>query len=313
MMAAVQPFITGSISKTINMPADATISDVQEAYWLSWKLMVKAMALYRDGSKLSQPLNSSVSDENELAALQALSEEAEKVLESPLTQSGTQVISTLQRRKLPPKRRGFVQEARVGGHKVYLKTGEYPDGELGEIFIDMYKEGASYRALLNCFAIAVSKGLQYGIPLDEFVDTFTYTRFEPAGAVAGHENIKHATSIIDYVFRELGYEYLNRVDLVQIKPQEGMMGGNGTAMKEREDEREKQMLLGESHAPVKKPDTGTPALSSDDDDEDDVGKSKNARAQGFTGDACGSCGSMKMKRNGTCNVCMECGETTGCS
>jgi len=314
MMAAVQPFITGSISKTINMPADATIADVQEAYWMSWKMMIKANALYRDGSKLSQPLNSSITDEAELAALQALAEEAEKVLESPLTQTGVNVVSTLQRRKLTPKRRGFVQEARVGGHKVYLKTGEYPDGALGEIFIDMYKEGASYRALLNCFAIAVSKGLQYGIPLDEFVDTFTYTRFEPAGAVSGHENIKHATSIIDYVFRELGYEYLNRTDLVQIKPQEGMMGGSSNVSKEREDEREKQMLLGEgTPAPLRKPDTGTPALSSDDEDEDDVGKSKNARAQGFTGDACGSCGSMKMKRNGTCNVCMECGETTGCS
>ncbi len=315
MMAAVQPFISGSISKTINMPADATISDVQEAYLLSHKLMLKAMALYRDGSKLSQPLNSSVHDENELQALQALAEEAEKVLESPLTMQSS-VVSTLQRRKLPGRRRGFVQEARVGGHKVYFKTGEYPDGSLGEVFIDMYKEGAGYRALLNCFAIAVSKGLQYGVPLEEFVDTFTFTRFEPAGTVAGHENIKHATSIIDYVFRALGSEYLHRTDLVQIKPLENSLGGNGHSHTEVEPA-EKQLRLGESA-----PDAETlarenrvvenakPAL---EEMEGVSEERKEARAQGFTGDSCSACGSMKMKRNGTCVVCVECGETSGCS
>ncbi len=315
MMAAVQPFISGSISKTINMSAEASIADVQEAYLLSHKLMLKAMALYRDGSKLSQPLNAAVQDEAELQALQALAEEAQAVLESPLAAQAT-VVSTLQRRKLPPKRRGFVQEARVGGHKVYLKTGEYGDGQLGEIFIDMYKEGAGYRALLNCFAIAVSKGLQYGVPLEEFVDTFTYTRFEPSGAVTGHENIKHATSIIDYVFRELGYEYLHRTDLVQIKPVEHNLGGNGTAHAEPE---EKQQRLGGPQPKALPPELqeeakasapgARPALLEDEESDE----RKEARAQGFTGDSCSSCGSMKMKRNGTCLVCMECGETSGCS
>jgi ribonucleoside-diphosphate reductase alpha chain len=315
MMAAVQPFISGSISKTINMSAEAGIGDVQEAYSLSHKLMLKAMALYRDGSKLSQPLNAGVQDEAELQALQALAEESQALLEAPLSAQAT-VVSTLQRRKLPPKRRGFVQEARVGGHKVYLKTGEYGDGQLGEIFIDMYKEGAGYRALLNCFAIAVSKGLQYGVPLEEFVDTFTYTRFEPSGAVTGHENIKHATSIIDYVFRELGYEYLHRTDLVQIKPIEHNLGGNGTAHQEPED---KQLRLGEPQPKALPPEQqeeakasspgARPALLEDEDSDE----RKEARAQGFTGDSCSSCGSMKMKRNGTCLVCVECGETSGCS
>ncbi len=336
MMAAVQPFISGSISKTINMPSDATLADVQEAYWLSWKQMLKAMALYRDGSKLSQPLNALAQDEDELAALQQLAEEAEKIAEAPLSAVATSALapsavlpavsSTLQRRKLPGRRRGFVQEARVGGHKVYFKTGEYPDGSLGEIFIDMYKEGAGYRALLNCFAIAVSKGLQYGVPLEEFVDTFTYTRFDPAGPVAGHENIKSATSIIDYVFRALGYEYLGRTDLVNIKPPENHLGGNGT-----------HAIAGpEGQTKLPSPDIPTtagakakqerlegpaPALSrpsssvqpAEPEEEEGDGRVKEARQQGFTGDTCSNCGSVKMKRNGTCVVCTDCGETTGCS
>jgi ribonucleoside-diphosphate reductase alpha chain len=309
MMAAVQPFISGSISKTINMNQDCTILDVQDAYMLSYKLMLKAIAIYRDGSKLSQPLNTSAYDEAELAALQELAEEAEKLQEAPFLQAP--VVSTLQRRKLPPKRRGFVQEARVGGHKVYLKTGEYEDGKLGEIFIDMYKEGAGYRALLNCFAIAVSKGLQYGVPLEEFVDTFIYTRFDPSGPVTGHENIKYATSILDYVFRHLGYEYLHRADLVHVKPPESSLGGNGMAHKEEE----KQLKLSEEVADEGKkkeykmqasqePKSSKPLLSDE---------KIEAIQQGYTGDVCGSCGSMKMKRNGTCLVCTECGETTGCS
>ncbi|VVB57354.1 Uncharacterised protein [uncultured archaeon] len=207
----------------------------------------------------------------------------------------------------------------MGGHKVYFKTGEYPDGSLGEIFIDMYKEGAGYRALLNCFAIAVSKGLQYGVPLNEFVDTFTFTRFEPSGTVAGHENIKHATSIIDYVFRALGAEYLHRTDLVQIKPAENSLGGNGHAAVEPE---EKQLRLGEAAPDAEKlarekmGEVGEKAMTGMGSRPDDEGLSderKEARAQGFTGDSCPACGSMKMKRNGTCEVCVECGETSGCS
>ncbi len=293
MMAAAQPFITGSISKTINMPSDATIEDVKEAYMISWKSMLKSNALYRDGSKLSQPLNATSEDEeDELAALQGLADDVDETF-GP-AQMQLKVLAKLQRRKLPSRRRGFVQEARVGGHKVYLKTGEYPDGTLGEIFIDMYKEGAGYRALLNCFAIAVSKGLQYGVPLDEFVDTFTFTRFEPAGPVSGHDAIKNATSIIDYVFRAVGYEYLGRTDFVHIKPPEI----NGSTKHEEE----VQAKLVEA-----------PKLPAPPSGKYDTDKVSKARAMGYTGDPCPGCSSMKMKRNGSCMVCEDCGETTGCS
>ena len=303
MMAAAQPFITGSISKTINMPGDATIEDIKEAYLLSWRHMLKSNALYRDGSKLSQPLNATADvDEDELAQLLGFGEDIDDSFGPAALQS--KILGRINRRKLPTKRRGFVQEARVGGHKVYLKTGEYPDGQLGEIFVDMYKEGAGYRALLNCFAIAVSKGLQYGVPLEEFVDTFTFTRFEPAGVVTGHEAVKNSTSIVDYVFRVLGYEYLNRQDLVHIKGTNGNGDTHGLASPQPHVEELKSQVKLISSEPK----------SMAEKDEDDFGeKARSARAQGFTGAQCEGCGSMKVKQNGTCQVCVDCGETTGCS
>ena len=236
MMAAVQPFLSGGISKTINMPNEATIPDIEDAYRASWKLGLKAMALYRDGSKMSQPLSSksdSKADEteSELAAeaqaeITRLKAELAEMQELVASQTARSLSApTIRahphrptRRALPGKRRGFTQEARVAGHKVYLRTGEYEDGTLGEVFIDLHKEGATMRSLMNCFAIAVSKGLQYGVPLTEFVDTFTFTRFEPQGMVDGHPNIRMSTSLVDYVFRVLGLEYLGRTDLVQIPP-----------------------------------------------------------------------------------------------
>ena len=304
MMAAAQPFITGSISKTINMPADATMEDIKEAYMLSWRHMLKSNALYRDGSKLSQPLNATADvDEDELASLLGLGEDIDESFGPAQMQS--KMVGRINRRKLPTKRRGFVQEARVGGHKVYLKTGEYPDGTLGEIFVDMYKEGAGYRAILNCFAIAVSKGLQYGVPLEEFVDTFTFTRFEPAGVVTGHEAIKNATSVIDYVFRVIGYEYLNRQDFVHVKIANGD-SALAPALLPHVEEQKGQVRLVE---PEKKPEAA--------DEEREAGEfhsqSRTARAQGFTGEQCLACGSMKVKQNGSCQVCVDCGETTGCS
>ena len=220
MMAAAQSFISGAISKTINMPSDASIQDCKEAYELSWSLGVKANALYRDGSKLSQPLSSAlIDDENhghELDKGTAVSKAAmvaEKIIEKVIIKESAQ-----QRNKLPERRKGYTQKAIVGGHKVYLRTGEYTDGNLGEIFIDMHKEGAAFRAMMNNFAIAVSVGLQYGVPLDEFVEAFTFTRFEPAGMVQGNDSIKSATSIIDYIFRELAISYLDRTDLAHVKP-----------------------------------------------------------------------------------------------
>ena len=220
MMAVAQSFISGAISKTINMPSDASIKDCKEAYELSWSLGVKANALYRDGSKLSQPLSSAlIEDENhshELDKGTAVSKAAmvaEKIIEKVIIKESVQ-----QRNKLPERRKGYTQKAIVGGHKVYLRTGEYTDGNLGEIFIDMHKEGAAFRAMMNNFAIAVSVGLQYGVPLDEFVEAFTFTRFEPAGMVQGNDSIKSATSIIDYIFRELAISYLDRTDLAHVKP-----------------------------------------------------------------------------------------------
>ncbi|SEW14503.1 ribonucleoside-diphosphate reductase class II [Cognatiyoonia koreensis] len=224
MMAAAQSFISGAISKTINMPNDATIEDCQKAYELSWSLGVKANALYRDGSKLSQPLAAALveDDDEALEVLESGSMQekaavlAEKIVEKVIIK---EVIKEQQRTRMPERRKGYTQKAVVGGHKVYLRTGEYEDGQLGEIFIDMHKEGAGFRAMMNNFAIAVSVGLQYGVPLEEFVDAFTFTKFEPAGMVQGNDSIKNATSILDYIFRELAVSYLDRTDLAHVKPE----------------------------------------------------------------------------------------------
>ena len=222
MMAAAQSFISGAISKTINMPNDATIEATLAAYELSWSLGIKANALYRDGSKLSQPLASALVDDDEVAEdimAAGTSHEktivmAEKIVEKIIIK---EIIRT-NREKLPERRKGYTQKAIVGGHKVYLRTGEYGDGRLGEIFIDMHKEGAGFRAMMNNFAIAISVGLQYGVPLEEYVEAFTFTRFEPAGMVQGNDSVKNATSILDYIFRELAISYLDRTDLAHVKP-----------------------------------------------------------------------------------------------
>ena len=229
MMATSQPFISGAISKTINMPHDATVADCKSAYLLSWKLGLKANALYRDGSKLSQPLQSQLiaedSDEDAEGEIAAFVEKpaaartaalAERIVEKVVER----ITVIREREKLPDRRKGYTQKAVVGGHKVYLRTGEYDDGRLGEIFIDMHKEGAALRSIINNFAIAVSLGLQYGVPLEEYVDAFTFTRFEPSGPVQGNDSIKYATSILDYVFRELAVSYLERFDLAHVEPSE---------------------------------------------------------------------------------------------
>jgi len=252
-MAAAQPFLSGAISKTINLPSEASIKSINDAYWLSWSLCLKANALYRDGSKLSQPLNAS-SDDSAAAILEASIDQDVEVLtlrieertpetsasapipttqqlvpelsvptpDDPILEAATKLVYRYisKRRVLPARRRGYTQKARVGGHKVYLRTGEFEDGALGEIFVDMHREGAAFRSLMNCFAIAISLGLQYGVPLEEFVEAFVFTRFEPNGSVQGHDNIKMSTSVIDYIFRELALSYLGRTDLVQVKPED---------------------------------------------------------------------------------------------
>jgi ribonucleoside-diphosphate reductase alpha chain len=348
MMAAAQPFISGAISKTINMPNEATIEDCKDAYLLSWRLALKANALYRDGSKLSQPLNSQlISDDDEEAeeAIEALiaanapartSAVAEKIVERIVER----IERTRERERLPDRRKGYTQKAVVGGHKVYLRTGEYADGRLGEIFIDMHKEGAAFRSLMNNFAIAISVGLQYGVPLEEYVDAFTFTRFEPAGLVQGNDAIKNATSILDYVFRELAISYLGRTDLALIDPSEI---GPDVLGKGKAQGRAPQTLLASAAKLVSQgfvranadtfllvhggSQTGaqtTTALKADFTIEETldvpwtppspmIERRTEARIKGYTGEACNDCGNFTLVRNGTCLKCDTCGSTTGCS
>ncbi|MDH5422646.1 MAG: adenosylcobalamin-dependent ribonucleoside-diphosphate reductase, partial [Acidimicrobiia bacterium] len=356
MMAAAQPFISGAISKTINMPNEISVEEVEDAYWMSYQLGVKAMALYRDGSKASQPLSSSsddsadddVSDE----IIDAIEKEAEIAWgKIPAGMSPTAAYAAGMRPPrflLPSRRAGFNQEARIGGHKVFMRTGEYDDGTLGEIFIDLAKEGATLKGILSCFAIAVSKGLQYGVPLEEFVNTFTFQTFEPRGMVEGHPNIKMSNSIVDYVFRALGVEYLHRDDLAQIppdrelgdlpEPPSGMavdagvqldltdaaaerdvdavqsaaafadsdvtmsapqpvpVGSGGSGSNGASNGGAHAMAMAEAHAPATKANVADAALAEN------------------MGDApvCSNCGHMTV-RNGSCYVCLTCGDTTGCS
>ena len=243
MMAASQPFISGAISKTINMPNEATVEDCKESYMLSWRLALKANALYRDGSKLSQPLNAQLlADDEEEAEEVAEQLMADKPMAARAAVAAERIVERIierarEREKLPNRRKSYTQKATVGGHKVYLHTGEYEDGRLGEIFIDMHKEGAAFRSLMNNFAIAISLGLQYGVPLDEYVEAFTFTRFEPAGLVQGNDTIKNATSILDYIFRELAVSYLGRNDLAHVDLSEIANTGLGSSDEELEEDR----------------------------------------------------------------------------
>jgi len=314
MMAAAQPFLSGAISKTINMPQDATVEEVKDAYRASWQSMLKAVALYRDGSKLSQPLNS-VSDEEEAAAA-----DVEKVAERMTERVVTKYLR--ERHRLPNRRSGYTQKAVVGGHKVYLRTGEYEDGTLGEVFLDMHKEGAAFRSLMNCFAIAISLGLQHGVPLEEFVDAFVFTRFEPNGMVKGNDAIKMSTSVIDYVFRELAITYLGRTDLSHVAEEDlrgdslGTKAGQGPVAP-RGLPRPQPTEGGGERAPVA-PVTARAAMpvsggSGGLAQSKVLSASEMARLKGYEGDPCSDCGQFTMVRNGTCLKCITCGTTTGCS
>ncbi|MDO6963122.1 vitamin B12-dependent ribonucleotide reductase [Rhizobium alvei] len=277
MMAAAQPFISGAISKTINMPNDATVEDCKSAYMLSWKLGLKANALYRDGSKLSQPLNASLIED------EADEDTVEELLAQPQAAQAVQITEKIverviervsrEREKLPNRRQGYTQKAVIGGHKVYLRTGEFGDGRLGEIFIDMHKEGAAFRAMMNNFAIAISLGLQYGVPLEEYVEAFTFTKFEPAGIVIGNDAIKNATSILDYVFRELAVSYLSRNDLAHVDTSDfastalgkGIQEGKTNPFSTGWTRGHKPMLVSSAHGPAgesKGAATGAPARAS---------------------------------------------------
>ena len=359
MMAAAQPFISGAISKTVNMPRHATIDDCADVYMSAWKQGLKAIALYRDGSKLSQPLAASLIDEDHLDAIDEMENTAtaskihrhaeniapkiiERIVEKPF-----------ERDRLPDRRTGYIQKASIGGHKVYLHTGEFEDGRLGEIFIDMHKEGAAFRSLMNNFAIAISIGLQYGVPLEEFVEAFVFTRFEPSGPVKGNDKIKFANSILDYIFRELGISYLGWDDLAHNTGTGEAPDNLGHGESERnpsptEDWRKPKLLPGQSkgylrggpqddnivpfarnseaqpselETPIK--DVGvtskhtsfeTPVtLSAAGKTSSDNSSASKARFKGYTGDACPDCGHFTLIRNGTCQKCDTCGTTTGCS
>jgi ribonucleoside-diphosphate reductase alpha chain len=347
MMAAAQPFISGAISKTINMPNEATVEECKQSYMLSWRLALKANALYRDGSKLSQPLNAALiaDEEDEDDAVEAFLAQptaartavvAEKIVEKIVER----VAISREREKLPGRRKGYTQKAVVGGHKVYLRTGEYDDGRLGEIFVDMHKEGATLRSLLNNFAIAISLGLQYGVPLEEYVDAFTFTRFEPAGNVQGNDTIKMATSILDYVFRELAISYLGRYDLGHVDPNDTGYGALGKGVEEGKAPASrivsKGLLRGKNLTiaggtdsivaqdanvtSLRGPSTqGATALKTAEQPEEDTAKVQLreqmaiAKAKGYEGSACPECHNFTMVRNGTCLKCETCGSTTGCS
>jgi ribonucleoside-diphosphate reductase alpha chain len=341
MMASTQPFISGAISKTINLPNEATVDDIKECYLKSWELGIKANALYRDGCKLSQPLANKKDEEedkvtaadtkiaeankkqniefSELTPEQVLDAAVRLINDSSDTKFMRQLSRIVQKKQLPHKRNGFTQKAKIDGQTVFVRTGEYNDATLGEIFVDMHKEGAAFRSLMNCFAIAVSIGLQYGVPLEEYVSKFTFTRFEPSGRV-DHPNIKNATSIIDYIFRLLAFEYLGRTDLVHITPAE-------LASKEQDPSDLTTEIAGDNlqmdtpkasavEMPVSSVSQAKPDTSSN------VAKMTSkvilapVKVGNIYGDgsapSCRECGNMTVRR-GTCYYCETCGSTSGCS
>jgi len=350
MMASAQPFISGAISKTINMPHSATVEDCKKVYLLSWHLGLKANALYRDGSKLSQPLASSLLDADDLAELaerppaERVEAVAERIVERVVEQSN-------ERLRPPNRRKGYIQKATVGGHKVYLHTGEFEDGRLAEIFIDMHKEGAAFRSLMNNFAIAISIGLQYGVPLEEFAESFTFTRFEPSGIVEGNDSIKMATSILDYIFRELAVSYLGRYDLAHVEPSDLMPDttGKGSEQGARDPEPDPdpdpmpvvRRLASKGYVRSRfrvyrgaKSGGGSTVQAIDGTQtakgveaaeavhveqtvmeaaDTRLEQVREARMKGYEGHQCEECGNFTLVRNGTCLKCMTCGATSGCS
>ncbi|MEO5912177.1 MAG: vitamin B12-dependent ribonucleotide reductase [Pelobium sp.] len=320
MMSAAQPFLSGAISKTINLPNEAKVEEIKESYELSWSLGLKANALYRDGCKLSQPLSTkSDTKEDKLDSVEEVLGEAanlklsdltpEQVLEaanailqrSEDTSFMRELSRVVQKKVMPAKRRGYTQKASIDGQTVFVRTGEYGDGTLGEIFVDMHKEGATFRSLMNCFAIAVSVGLQYGVPLEEYVEKFTFTRFEPAGMVVGHANIKSATSIIDYIFRMLGYDYLDRSDLVHVITEQKVVTENPQM-----EDSDINPDVTNVYQPVTQKETAAAKVMAKGQSFDlSMGAQSDAPA-------CSNCGHTTI-RSGTCYKCLNCGTSMGCS
>ncbi|MBT6819056.1 MAG: vitamin B12-dependent ribonucleotide reductase, partial [Candidatus Magasanikbacteria bacterium] len=357
MMASVQPFLSGAISKTINMPNEATLEDVKYTYEQSWKLALKAVAIYRDGCKLSQPLSTSSKnkgDEDEEAEEEVeLKEEVvvkkEEVIqvsrmvetndEDDAIRQASEILSQHvgiqtpmesyskdgevaerrvylhgEKRKVPAKRGGITVSAKIGTQQIWLRTGEYPDGRLAEIFIDMYKEGAGFRSTLNMFAISVSMGLQYGVPLEKYVENFLFTRFEPSG-FTDHPNIKSCTSVIDFVFKVLGMEYLGRTDYVQVLPKgiQKKKFENLAKLAETTAPQE-TMDLPEKKEEVEVSEVQDQATLPTMEKEEAIQDASSAALSEMMGDApaCPTCGHVTV-RNGTCYKCLNCGDSLGCS
>jgi len=318
MMGAAQPFLSGAISKTINLPAQATVAEIGEIYKASWQHMIKAVALYRDGSKMSQAMATNLDLLEGIDTL--LDDEAPKVEK---VQVLAQNLVRTYRKKLPNRRGGYTQAATIGGTKLYLRTGEYEDGTLGEIFLDIHREGAGFRAVLNCFAIAVSMGLQHGVPLEEFCEAFLFTRFEPNGMVQGSDTVKFSTSLIDFVFRELAISYLGRYDLAHVEPEQ--LTNAATGLRPNSQAPGVNLPSLPTGTPLPFPDspaTGVPVASAPAPVPVLVGVSgaratvsaaQAAREKGYTGDPCPECGHLTLVRNGACMKCQTCGATTGCS
>ncbi|MCX6116617.1 MAG: vitamin B12-dependent ribonucleotide reductase [Proteobacteria bacterium] len=319
MMAAAQPFISGAISKTINLPYEANLDDISQAYTKSWQYMLKANALYRDGSKLSQPLNATAAEWVE--AVESAETPVEKVREIT-TKIIKEYVRT--RRKLPGRRAGYTQKVKIDGHTIYLRTGEYEDGTPGEIFLDINKEGTLLRSMMNCFAVAVSLGLQYGVPLEEFVDVFTFSRFEPNGLVQGHDNVKRATSIIDFIFRDLAINYLGRHDLAHIAPEDvnenRHQKAKGVATATQETTSANPILMKQSMGGMGVDVNGSMSAGHtvvsttfEETIYDRYNARYEARIKGYEGDPCPECQALTLVRNGSCLKCDSCGTTTGCS
>ena len=339
MMAAVQPFVSGAISKTINMPNTATYEDVKGAYMLAWRSMLKAIALYRDGSKLSQPLSALAPGADMIAdsivALQSgqFEDGDERVAAAPALPAmdaprpavsagrsepelpGLPASPRGVRKALPNRRAGYTQKAHLAGHSIFVRTGEYEDGSLGEIFLDMHKEGAAFRSILNSFAIAVSLGLQYGVPLEEYVDAFTFTRFEPNGMVQGHDYIKMSTSVLDFIFRDLAISYLGRRELGQVKPEdlEATATQNKRPSMASSSVASKAFEAGKAEGKAEGKDLSALAANTQSALAKPKESARNARIKGYEGDPCPVCGHLTLVRNGTCLKCETCGSTTGCS
>lgn len=333
MMAACQPFLSGAISKTINLPNEATVEEIADCYLMSWQLGLKANALYRDGSKLSQPLStksdkkkktdgaeaetteevagSQLVDLSNLTVDELLEEVQKRMTTSTDTKLKRQLSRIVERKSLPAKRRGFTQKARIGGQVLFLRTGEYADGTVGELFIDLAKEGSTLRSLMNCFAISISVGLQYGVPLEEFVDKFVFTKFEPSGMV-DHPNIKTTTSIVDFIFRSLAYEYLGRTDLVHVldKPTVENLGEEGDITLVGKPELSSIRVTAPAAAPAPAAKANVAAAVNEGGTMDNV----TAAAKSMQSDApaCSTCGHITI-RSGTCYKCLNCGTSMGCS